>query len=277
MMEAVALILLVPIAILVGIFAALSGVGGGLIVVPILVNLYGFSTHQAVGTSSAMIVFTALSSSWAYWRQRRIDLPLGLVSALLTVPSAVAGALLTTQVTSTQLKLIFGGMVMLVSIRLLTRARWALWKSTGTVQKSGWRRRIRDAKGNIYEYYVNLPLGIGFLIVSGLVAGFLGIGGGLIIVPLYTMLLSVPIHLAVATSLFTMIFSSLSAASSHLLLGNVKLEFALTLAVGIVVGTQLGARLAARVKRATMERIYSIVILAISIWLISSNLPSSVG
>jgi uncharacterized membrane protein YfcA len=277
MVEAVSLMMLIVFAFLIGIFAALSGVGGGLIIVPILVSLYGFPSHQAVGTSSAMIVFTAISSTWAYWKQHRIDIRLGLVTAVLTVPSAFAGAFLTTWVTPTQLVLIFGVAIIIISLRFLTRERLILRRSKVGVETNGWHRRIRDAQGNVSEYYVNLPLGVGFMILGGVAAGFLGIGGGLIIVPVYAMLLSMPIHLAVATSLFSMIFSSISAASGHFLLGNVRLESAVILGIGIVVGTQVGAHFAARTKRATMERIYSIVILTIGVWLIYTHLPEFLG
>jgi len=74
------------------------GVGGGFLIVPILVLIYGISTHLAVGTSAVMVVFTAVSSTFAYARQKRIDHKLGLILAIGSIPGAVVGAYATSRI-----------------------------------------------------------------------------------------------------------------------------------------------------------------------------------
>ena len=91
-MEVIAVVTLALLAVLVGVVAAMTGVGGGFLIVLILNLFFDLSVHQAVGTSLVTIIFTALFSTFAYARQKRIDYKLGSIFAIGTVPGAILGA-----------------------------------------------------------------------------------------------------------------------------------------------------------------------------------------
>jgi uncharacterized membrane protein YfcA len=260
-----------------GFLGALLGVGGGIIVVPILVLGFSLDTRIAVGTSLLMVTFTALSGSYAYYLQRRIDWKVGIITALFTVPGASLGAYATKFFSSKSLALIFGATLCLIALALVRRS----YRGTSTSEKithsskTGrwvWNRRIVDRSGTAFEYEARVYSSLLLFFVGGLASGFLGIGGGLIVVPVLSAYVGLPIHLAVATSMLAMIFTSISGVSTHLLLGNVKLEYAIPLVIGILAGTQLGARTAKRLRSVSLERVFAFAMVAIGILLILTKM-----
>jgi len=264
-----------------GFLGALMGIGGGVIVVPILILFFMLDAHQAVGTSLVMIIFTALSSTWAYHRQKRIDWKIGVLAAVTTIPGASLGAYTTKFFASESLGIIFGVFLLLVAAMMIRRSfltnvssnNPATYnKHTSELLRRTWTRRIVDASGKIFEYDANIHSGLLLSFLGGFASGFLGIGGGLIVVPIFAIVIGLPMHLAVATSMVTMIFTSISGVSTHIMLGNVRIEYAVPLIIGITFGTQAGATAARRLRSKTLERIFAIAVLAIGIWLIISRL-----
>jgi len=260
MLELVSMSLL---AFLVGILSSMIGVGGGFLIVPILVLLYGISMHYAVGTSVVMIIFTALASSIAYARQKRIDYALGLIIAMGSIPGATLGALATSFISAKNLTSLFGVFLIIVATRMLVtsgeesgRKRARIW---------GWLRRIRDAKGEPFVYEADMVPGMILSFLAGFSSGFFGVGGGAVMVPVMVLVMTMPMHIAVATSMYIMIFTSISGAITHVLLGNVLTDSAASLGFGIVFGTQIGAFAARRLKARSLQRIFAIFVVAIGV------------
>ena len=280
-MDFVTALLLVIVGVFSGFLGGMLGVGGGVVVVPILVLFFSLDTHQAVGTSLVMIVFTALSATLAYYRQKRIDWQIGIFGAFTTVPGAVIGAYATTFFSSKSLAIIFGATLFFVAAAMLRRSLRSAAEQNREITtetandsllgKQTWRR-IVDANGRIFEYRANIYTGLALLFLGGFASGFLGIGGGLVVVPILAAIVGLPMHLAVATSMLTMIFTSISGVSTHIILGNVLIAYAVPLVIGIVVGAQLGARAAKRLKSVSLERTFAVAVLGIGILLIVTRL-----
>jgi uncharacterized membrane protein YfcA len=261
-----------------GLLGGLLGVGGGTIVVPILIIVFGLESRVAVGTSLVMILFTALSGTIAYFRQKRIDWPVGLLASVATVPGAAIGAYLTNFFSSRVLAIIFGLMLFLMAALMIRRSGRVIEKQNDRIMRNTesepkrWKRRIVDGTGKVFNYDARLIPNLPLFFFGGLASGFLGIGGGLIVVPILADGVGLPMHLAVATSLLTMIFTSLSGASTHVMLGDVRFDYAVPLIIGILLGAQAGARTARRLKSATLERVFALFVIAIGIILIASRL-----
>jgi len=262
----VEMLLLPPIAFLVGIIAAMVGVGGGVFIVPLLSLIFDFSAHQAVGTSLAAIILTSLSSTIGYWRQRRIDYKVGTLLTVTTIPGAFAGAYLTTLITTRALGLIFGFFLILIALHMTLRYGFHELQSL-RIGKS-WHRKIVDSAGLVFEYDANVGLGLPLGFLGGLSSGLLGIGGGVVVVPILHLVMNFPMHLAVATSMFVMILTSISGVITHFSLGNVRVEHALLLGVGIIFGAQLGAYLSKRTSGRNLRRIFGIVLFLVSVRMI---------
>jgi uncharacterized membrane protein YfcA len=272
-------ILLALLGVFSGFLGGLLGVGGGIIVVPILILIFDLQAKQAVGTSLVMIIFTALSATFAYQRQKRLDWKVGILGASVTVPGAAIGAYATNFISSNVLTILFGIFLFFIAAFMFRRSyRTGNQKRKAQTQtgcKTGrlvWQRKIIDAYGSVFQYDADMLSGLALLFFGGLASGFFGIGGGLIVVPILMSVVGLPMHLAVATSMLTMIFTSISGVATHIILGNVLFEYAAPLVVGIVIGAQLGARTAKRLRSASLERVFAVVVFMIGIVLIATRL-----
>jgi uncharacterized membrane protein YfcA len=263
-------ILLPLLAFPVGVLAAMVGVGGGIFIVPLLTLIYDFNTPEAIGTSLAMIIFTSIFSTVSYSRQKRIDYKVGLMLSLITIPGAIVGALVANMINPAQLGLIFGIFLIFVALRMLITYNFGKPKPRKTDRL--WYRKIVDSSGTVFEYNSDLKKGSPLSFFGGFFSGLLGIGGGVVMVPIMHFLMDFPIHLAVATSMFIMIFTSLAGAATHFTLGNVHLEYMALLCVGIIFGTQLGAYASKRISGKNLRRIFSIIVILVSILMIQKYL-----
>lgn len=279
-LDAIIMLLLTVLGVFAGFLGGLLGVGGGIIVVPILVLVFNLDTRLAVGTSLVMVIFTALSATFAYSRQRRIDWKVGVMSAVATVPGASIGAYATRLFSSNSLAIIFGLTILLVAVVMLHRSfrertdpqKTHMLTSKSKSTRGLWSRRLLDNTGEVFEYDASIYSGLLLLVLGGLASGFLGIGGGLVVVPILTAAVGLPMHVAIATSMLTMIFTAVSGVSTHIMLGNVSVEYAIPLVVGILGGTQIGAWTAKRLKSASLERVFAIAVMAIGVVLIITRL-----
>ncbi len=226
-----------------------------------------FTIEMAGGTSLAMIVFKALSSTSGYARQKRIDYKVGLLLAITAIPGASLGRYSAEIIPEELLMLIFALFLLYVASRMIFNYNLGSFK-LATNPKKGWKRRLIDSDGNIFQYTVDLRLGLPLSFLSGISSGLLGIGGGALMVPVLHFVLSFPMHLAVATSVFVMIFSSISGVAVAVYYGHVQFDYALLLIAGAIVGAQIGANVAKRVSSKNLRRVFGLVLVLVSVRMI---------
>jgi uncharacterized membrane protein YfcA len=248
--------LLLPLAgFLIGVVATLTGVGGGVFIVPLLTLAFSFSPADGVGTSLTVILFTAIGATLGYSRQKRIYYKAGLLLAVLTVPGALLGAYLTAVLSASWLGVIFGVFLILVAAQIIAK---------GVLGKRGAGSSM-NSEAEVFGSRRRLAGGILLAFFGGIASGLLGIGGGVVLVPIMALLLLMSMHVAVATSMFTMILTSLSGVAQHYALGNINLEFALLIAVGSVLGAQVGAYTSKKVSGRNMRRIFAVLLIIVSV------------
>ncbi len=248
---------------LIGTIASMVGIGGGVFIVPLLTLLYQFEPSIAVGTSLTSIIFTSIASTLNYSRQKRIYYKAGILLAITTVPGAYLGAYLTSIITSRQLGLIFGFFLIFVALRMIFSFR-IFNKHVEKKEKSEVTSEME-----LFNSQTKLLSGIALSFFGGLASGLLGIGGGALLVPIMNLVMAIPIHFAVATSMFTMIYTSTSGVAQHYMLGNIYINYALALALGTIFGAQLGAYYSRRISRENLRRIFGIVLVIVSVRMIT--------
>lgn len=231
----------------VGAFGTVVGAGGGFILTPILLLIYPHDSPKTITAISLFVVFwNAASGSLAYARQRRIDFRAGLVFALATLPGAVGGALLTASVP----RRLFDWIMAVV---LLLLGAWILVGGRGSVQVP--RHRLR--------------LGVLYSSVVGFVSSFLGIGGGIIHVPLLVRALGFPTHIATATSHFVLAIMAGTGTMTHVVTGSFAhghgLRRSVALSVGVVFGAQLGAHVSVGLRDVVIQRLLAAALLALAL------------
>lgn len=250
--------LLTVAGFVIGTFGTLVGAGGGFLLVPLLLLLYPGEPPETVTAISLLVVCAnAASGSVAYARQRRIDWLSGALFAAATLPGAVGGALLVQHVPRRAFDLLFAVVLGLIGASLLwprhaqairapVTGRWVL------------HRELQDATGVRYFYSYRAAQGVVISIVVGFVSSLLGIGGGIVHVPMMVVLLHFPVHVATATSHFVLALMALEATIVHVATGTLAWNRALaqgaSLGVGALGGAQLGARLAHRVPATAILR-----------------------
>jgi hypothetical protein len=269
--------LLVPLGFAVGAYGTLVGAGGGFVLVPVLLLLYpGEDPAGITSISLAVVFFNALSGSAAYARARRIDYVTGLMFAGAAIPGSIAGALLVTAVPRQIFNLLFGFL-------LLALAGYTAWSSG---RAEGIRSPLRGRgvvtrtmpgaePGEIFRYSYNLPQGIAYSAGVGFISSLLGIGGGIVHVPIMITLLRFPVAIAVATSHFVLAISAFTGSATHVANGElvgINLARALLISVGVIPGAQLGAWISHRVHGATVVRLLAVALVALGIRLTVAGL-----
>ena len=264
------LILLPVIAFFIGIVAAMLGIGGGVFMVPTLVLLPWYALDPAVasGTSLAAIIFTSVSSTFRYMKQKRVDHLLGLALASTTIPGAFLGSYSKSLIETRLLGLIFAFFLIFVATRMFIGKRKGKDEDAVGKVKAGKPRKLVDNYGNVFAYSMNVWV-IPFLgLAAGFFSGLLGIGGGAVLVPAMNLGIGVPIHVTAATSMFIMIFTSVAGTLTNLWLNQIRLDYAVLLAAGIIFGAQIGAHYAARVSARNLRRMFGVVLIIASIRMI---------
>ncbi|MSQ41618.1 MAG: sulfite exporter TauE/SafE family protein [Dehalococcoidia bacterium] len=262
MAESVALIVL---GLAAGTFGTLVGSGGGFILVPVLLLAYPGREASTITAMSLLVVFAnAASGAAAYGWQRRIDLRSGGWFALATLPGAVAGALLVHLLPRRGFDALFAAVLGLAGAYLLARRRSALIREP-LAGRGVVTRTMRDREGYSYVYRYRLWQGMVLSTGVGFLSSLLGIGGGIVHVPIMVLVLRFPVHIAVATSQFVLALTALQGTAVHLASGSLAhggaAPDAALLALGVVPGAQLGARLAARLRGETIVRVLAVALL----------------
>jgi uncharacterized membrane protein YfcA len=227
-----------------GLAGGLFGVGGGIILVPLLTAFFGLTQHQAHGTSLGVIGVTALASLVFYAWTGQVD----WLAAVLIAPSSLLaarfGARWAARTSPRNLRRAFAVLLVAVALRML----WTVPRvATGAHETLAW--------GSL-----GFDLGLG--VATGLLAGYMGVGGGVIVVPALVLLRGVEQHLAQGTSLAVILVTAPVATLEHARHGNVVGRWIPLLAIGAALGGPLGARLAHTLSHPILVRGFALFLLA---------------
>ncbi|MGI5921864.1 MAG: sulfite exporter TauE/SafE family protein [Syntrophomonadaceae bacterium] len=255
-------LLLVLLGIAVGVFGTLIGAGGGVILIPVLLLLYPEQSPEIItGISLAVVFFNSLSGSVAYAGMKRIDYQAGSRFALATIPGAVLGVL-TIQYIPRQLFEVFFGLFMIATALFLFLKPGKAQRQDNKPRGYNTTTVIVDSLGQNYTYSYNPYTGILLSFLTGYISSVLGIGGGIIHVPILVHLLNFPAHIATATSHFVLVVSSLTGTLVHVVSNQLAKAAALIIAlsIGVILGAQLGARFSSRVKDHSIMRLLALTL-----------------
>lgn len=279
MMDLLEMILILLATLCIGIFASLVGIGGGAFFVPFFNLVLGMPIEDAIGSSLFTIIFISLSSAIYFAWKKRIDYKTALAMELATVPGAIIGANVTELLPEVLLKFIFALFLLGSSVKLIkTVNNKKAYNSPITASKKvkrsriEWHRTFVDANGNTWDYSINVPTMLIGGFIAGFASGLLGIGGGIVKVPLLTVILGIPVHIATATSTFMMLLTSTSGGTTHYLLGHVHFEIVSISAIGAILGAQIGTRLNTKVSSKNLRKIVAIVFIIMSLYMLYNSI-----
>jgi len=244
---------LIPLGFAAGLLGSIIGLGGGIIIVPVL-TFFGFSPALAASNSIFAVFSNAIASSISYAKQRRIEYSIGLKLGLLSIPGTVVGALISSEITPSLFKILFALILISASIYIFSK------------------RKIEQKNYNLSKQIMILAIGTSF--VAGIMSGLFGVGGGIIFVPLMVIAMGLSMKNAAPTSQFILLFASGSALVTHTLLGHPDFYQSLLLATGAFVGGLVGARLSLEIKENSLKILISIVMVAAAVKMFIDSLEA---
>ena len=242
---------LIPLGFAAGLLGSIIGLGGGIIIVPVL-TFFGFSPALAASNSIFAVFSNAIASSISYAKQQRIEYSIGLKLGLLSIPGTIVGAYVSSEITPSIFKILFALILISASVYIFSK------------------RKIEPKNYNLSKQIMILAIGASFF--AGIISGLFGVGGGIIFVPLMVVVMGLSMKNAAPTSQFILLFASGSALVTHTLLGHPDFYQALLLAAGAFVGGIVGARLSLEIKENSLKILISIVMIAVAVKLFIDSL-----
>ena len=252
------MLILAAIAFGVATFGSIVGVGGGFLLMPILLFMYPGKSQEELTFISLFAVFVnAVAATLDYLRMKRVDVKSGLILGCCTVPTSIAARFLLHSMDRSTFSRVFGLILVAIGLLILWRAfrsKTSAAAANKPVPAHWSRRRIVDESGMVYEYAYDARIAVSASVGTGLVGSFMGIGGGVFLVPIFTQLLRFPAHVAAATSILVLSFNAATAlltdVGRHTVaggFGDVPLLSAAVVGAGAYLGARCGTRLSRRV------------------------------
>jgi len=235
---------LIPLGFVAGVLGSMIGLGGGIIVVPVL-TFVGFPPTLAASNSLFAAFSNATASTISYSKQKRINFGVGLKLGLLAIPGTVLGAIVSTDAAPGIFKILFGTVLVASSAYILVR------------------KKIENKNPHTGIKITIVAIGASFF--AGIISSFFGIGGGIIFVPLMVVGMAMAMKTAAPTSQFILLFASASGVVVHSLLGHPDFIQAGLLSVGAFIGGIIGARLSLEIKERYLQFLVSAVIIIAAI------------
>lgn len=238
-------LLLIAAGAMAGTIGAMLGIGGGVLLVPLLVLGFGVPMAHAIPASLVCVVAGSCAASASYMDRRLSDVRLALLLELATVSGAIIGGMVAAHLSPPVIALGFGAFALLVSVQMLV----------GT--------SVEPAVETNYTPQ-NYPLGVGGSFVAGGLSAVLGVGGGPVKVPLMNYGMKIPFKVASATSNLMVGVTAAASVATYSLHGQLRLALAAPLVVGVLVGSVIGSRWMVKLSTPTLKKLFAAVLLFIA-------------
>ncbi|MCY0882135.1 MAG: sulfite exporter TauE/SafE family protein [Firmicutes bacterium] len=241
--------------------ANMLGIEGGSLVMPLLIYLYGITPELGSGAVVAGQVIGLGIGAWNFWRQRRIDFRLAGFILSATIPGTIIGSYLVPFVSSEFIKLVIAAILLLAGIRIVFLSHWKLPDTA-----KGLPRQLTDRQGMLFAYFYNRRVWAWPLfMLAGLFQGMSGTGIGVVQMPVLLMIMDIPAHIAVATSVFAMAIASVAATGAHMAFVRIPWKIVAYLIPGVLIGAQLGPYLSKRLHPAQIQKVLGYLLLGLGI------------
>ncbi len=251
--------LFILLGLALGVLGTLVGAGGGFLLVPILLLMYPHDEPATITSISlTVIACNAISGSIGYARRRKIDVRAALWFAITAIPGSVLGVVVASHLPKSVFQLILGCALIGVATFLFTRKK----QIDGSAKLAS---EATSAWGPAIPHSRSRGLLLAFLV--GFISSMLGLGGGIIHVPLLVHMLGFPVHIATATSHLVLAITSFGGVITHVFAGDFHagLDRAVPISIGVVIGAQIGAALAPKVPANIIMRVLAAALLVVGL------------
>lgn len=257
-----------------GLLGSLTGLGGGVVVIPLLTLAFGVDFHYAVGAALVASIATSSGSGSAYVKEGMTNIRLGMFLEIATTIGAVCGAAVAFWMDSNAIAVLFGCVLVLTAVMQQRRK-----SDHEGVRGSERARRLRlygtwpQKDGTVKAYELrNVGGGAAVMYVAGVLSGILGIGSGVLKVIAMDGIMKVPFKVSTTTSNFMMGVTAAASAVVYVQRGNIEPGIACPVMIGVLLGALTGARLLKRLDVKLLRRIFCVAILLVAVNMIYQGL-----
>jgi uncharacterized membrane protein YfcA len=251
------------VALIVGVLGSMLGIGGGVLLIPLLTGFFGVPIKTAIGASIVSVIATSSAAGAVYVGRGLSHTRLAMVLEIATTLGALAGSITAVLLGPNLLEGLFALVLVYVVYsmrRLPTEAHASA--PTGVLDTS----YTDPASGATVSYGVrSLPAGMGASFLAGNVLGLLGIGGGIIKVPIMSLVMGMPLRAAIATSNFMIGVTAATSAVIYYQRGLLDPKVAIPTALGVLVGAQIGTRIGSKVRSTSLKLIFQGLLLIFAV------------
>jgi uncharacterized membrane protein YfcA len=249
-----------------GFLGALTGLGGGVVLVPMLVLLFGVDIRYAIGASLVSVIATSSGAAAAHVREGYSNIRVGMFLEIATTPGALSGAVVATRVPTSGLAIVFG--CVLLYSAYLSGHRHDHSSSEGPPDR--WATLLRldstyPTPAGERRYHVRgVPAGFGLMYVAGVLSGLLGIGSGAVKVLAMDQAMRLPFKVSTTTSNFMIGVTAAASAGVYLRRGYIDPGLAMPVVLGVLLGSMQGARVLASAPAHRLRVVFMWVIVALA-------------
>jgi uncharacterized membrane protein YfcA len=261
-----------------GFLGSLTGLGGGVIIVPLLTIVFGVDIRYAIGASLVSVIATSSGAAAAYVKEGYSNIRVGMFLEIATTVGAIVGAILAHVIPTAAISVIFG-VVLLHSAYLSSRVPRdrPLPVTSGTLAS---RLRMDSSYPSLQgqkAYHVeHVPLGFVLMWIAGVLSGLLGIGSGAMKVVAMDQAMRLPFKVSTTTSNFMIGVTAAASAGIYLSRGYIDPPLAMPVMLGVLIGALAGSRVLTRTPARALRLVFGIVILALAVQMISKGLGGKI-
>ncbi len=267
------------IGLLTGLLSGTFGVGGGIVCTPMLRLIMHLDAHMAIGTTLALIVPTSVAGAVNYVKEKLVDLNMVKLLVLPAIIGTLIGAALTLQVQGRTLMLLFAALITLAAVDLLSGFSNKLKQQAATKAELELNQVVQadlvqsglvqaGAISKKLSWLKVFPVGL----LTGLLAGFFGVGGGFILIPILLAVYGMSAKSAFGTSLLVVACLSVPGTIAHSINHHVQFLLVLVMVLGAVPGSMIGSKLALRLKDSMLKRAFGAIMLAMAAFMVYKEL-----
>lgn len=257
-----------------GFLGSLTGLGGGVVIVPLLALRFGVDIRYAIGASLVSVIATSSGAAAAYVKEGYSNLRIGMFLEIATTIGALAGAFLAARMSPSAIAVVFGA-VLFYSAYLSNRPRPEHPSAASPDPLATFLRMdsTYPTTEGLQPYRVhNVPGGFGLMFVAGALSGLLGIGSGAVKVLAMDQVMRIPFKVSTTTSNFMIGVTAAASTGVYLSRGYIDPVLVMPVMLGTLAGSVLGARVLTRAKSRILRIVFSLVILALGVELIYNGL-----
>lgn len=261
-MDAILIIILLIFGTLFGIIGSVAGIGGGALYMSLMILLFAIPIDEARNTSSFIIVLFSGTATISYFKQGKVDLKLSLNFAGFALLGSITATIffLLFPIDNTALKIIIASVVLASGLNMIRKAL----KSLKQERLNNTNQEILFSFDN-FDHKSNLKKAIPLFFLTGFIAYLSGIGGGMLFVPILSILFGMPIHISTATSTSMIFFIGIYNAAARMVIGEIHYLIGILIGIGAILGSFYGTRLSKKINKRNLQFLVAVILMGLAI------------